>query len=34
MGKKVPLSAMKVIQKCHLPSFSSYIRPVTFGNQW
>ena len=33
IGPNVRLKPMKVIQKWTLPSVSSYIRPVIFGNQ-
>ena len=33
IGAKVRLKKMNVSQKCHLPSRSSNIRPVIFGNQ-
>jgi len=33
IGPNVRLKKMNVHQKCHLPSRSSNIRPVIFGNQ-
>ena len=33
IGKKVTLKKIIDSQKCHLPSVSSYIRPVHFGSQ-
>src|SRR4051812_5495319 len=33
IGKNVRLKPIMVSQKCHLPSVSLGIRPVTFGNQ-
>src|SRR5437588_12632977 len=33
MMRKVPLKPMKVVQKCHSPSFLSSSLPVIFGNQ-
>ena len=34
IGMKVPQVPTRVPQKWTRPSFSSYIRPVIFGNQW
>ena len=32
-GKNVTFVKMAVSQKCSLPSFSSYMKPVIFGSQ-
>ena len=34
IGANVTLKNTNVVQKWILPRFSSYIRPVIFGNQW